>query len=151
MTSPFLPIYRQFPVSDEHNLEKQLANFHVQTNTAVNQRTIGTFDTNVVPDGERWFALGNTKLRDGFRVVIPFGAIPAGATVILNHNIPFINTFTRIYGVATISTGWVPIPFSNVTAITNQIEISVNTTQVGISNGATAPNIISAVAILEFI
>ncbi len=85
MTSPFLPNYRDFPTDDEHNLQKQLVNFHNETNTAVNNRTISTFQTNSIPNGERWYPNPNQqRLRDGNRVTLRFSSILNGV-----HNSPW--------------------------------------------------------------
>ena len=38
MTSPFVPVYKQFPTQDNHNLEKQLVNSYTQVANALNHK-----------------------------------------------------------------------------------------------------------------
>jgi len=148
MTSPFIPIYRQFPVEDGPNLEKQLVNAYQQTATAVNQRDIGTYDTNIVPNGQRWFAANNAKLRDAFRIVVQV----SDAVLTVAHGIPLINQLTRLYGTFFDGTSWQTLPFISVTGVTNQISIRVTSTQVIVTKGAGAPpTIASGIVVVEYI
>lgn len=131
MSSPFVYTYRQFPVQDPPNLEKQLVNQSTQYGVAINQRTIGTFDTTAVPDGERWFAAQNTKLRDGQRKVLQFASILNGATVI-PHGISVIaQTYvTRFYGTATNGTLFIPLEHATAVEV---ISLSMDATNVTIT------------------
>jgi hypothetical protein len=147
MSSPFVYTYRQFPTDDPHNLEKQLVNVAIQYGVAINQRTIGTFDLAVVPDGERWFAAGNTKLRDGQRLVVQV----SDANLIVNHGINMINQVTRLYGAFFDGAFWQPLPYVDVLAATNQIGLKVSATQIIVTKGAGAPSISSGVVVLEFL
>jgi hypothetical protein len=155
MSAPFVPLYRQFPTDDAHNLEKQLVNFHVQTNTAVNNRTISTFQLHVVgtndaiPDGERWFpAAGDVKLRDGNRLVVQV----SDANLTVNHNIPLINQVTRLYGAFLDGAGvWNTLPYVDLVAVANQIKITVSATQIIVTKGGGAPAINSGIVVLEYL
>lgn len=153
MTSPFVPIYRQFPTDDAHNLEKQLVNFHNQTNTAVNNRTVSTFQTDIIPNGERWFptaAQSSTpqRLRDGFRLVVQV----SDAVLAVNHNITMINQVTRLYGAFFDGTQWWPLPYVDVVAANNQINVKVTTTQIIVTKGAGAPPAITlGIVVLEYL
>jgi hypothetical protein len=161
MTSPFVPTYRQFPTDDARNLERQLTNFHLQTNTAVNQRTIGNFElysppvaapSNApapsIPDGERWFpATGQTRLRDGHRLVVQV----SDSVLTVIHNITVINLVTRLYGTFFDGTLWQTLPYVDVVAAANQIKLSVSSTQIIVTKGAGAPSISSGVVVLEFV
>jgi len=155
MTSPFVPTYRQFPTEDSHNLEKQLVNFHNQTNTAVNNRTIGSFqlhvagDVNLVPNGERWFsAPGQQRLRDGNRLVVQV----SDSTLTVAHNITMINQVTRIYGSFFDGTNWWPLPYVDVVAVNNQINVKATATQIVVTKGAgSPPSIANGIVVLEFL
>lgn len=155
MTTPFVPIYRQFPTGDQHNLEKQLVNYHIQTNTAVNNRTISTFQLHTVgsddsiADGERWFPAANsTVLRDGNRLVVQV----SDAALTVNHNIPEINQATRLYGTFQDGAGtWQVLPYVDVAAANNQIKISVTATQIVVTKGAGAPpSITNGIVVFEY-
>jgi len=166
MTTPFVPVYRQFPTSDPHNLEKQLVNFHTQTNTAVNNRTIGEFqlhvdgDSQMLPNGERWFptaAQSTTpqRLRDGFRLTVQ---VSDATTLIVNHNIPLINQQTRLYGDFFDGTQWWPLPYVDLLSVTNQINVRVTPTvgatsgQIIVTKGAGAPPAITlGIVVLEYL
>lgn len=152
MTIPFMPIHRQFPTNDPHNLEKQLVNFHTQTNTAVNNRTISTYQTDAIANGERWFpSSGSTTLRDGNRKAFSIGSIAAGATLTTAHGISSINSVTRLYGVAQTATpSWLPMPYASVTPNAN-IEIFADNTNITINNGAASSNITSGIVVIEWI
>lgn len=129
MTSPFLPNYREFPTDDEHNLQKQLVNFHRETNTAVNNRTISTFQTNSIPNGERWYPNPNQqRLRDGNRVTLRFSSILNGVTTI-PHGVTWVQN-TRLYGNATNGTLGIPLEHSTAAEV---ISLSVDQTNVYIT------------------
>jgi hypothetical protein len=155
MTSPFLETYRQFPVGDDHNLEKQLINAYVSSSTAINNRTISTFDLHVVgnddaiPNGERWYpASGQQRLRDGNRMTIQV----SDSVLVVAHNIPLINKVTRWYGTFFDGTFWWPLPYVDLVSVTNQINISVSSTQVIVTKGAgSPPSIVSGDVVLEYI
>lgn len=162
MTSPFIPTYRDFPVQDEHNLQKQLVNAYTQSSTAINQRTIGLFDLSQVsgnttvnpqvPNGERWFptaAQSNTpqRLRDGFRVVVQV----SDAVLIVTHGITLINQVTRLYGAFFDGTLWQDLPYVDVVSAANQIKLSVSSTQIIVTKGAGAPSIAQGIVVLEFL
>ena len=146
MTTPFLQIYRQFPTSDPHNLEKQLVNFHTQTNAAVNQRTVGSFQTDQTPNGERWFASGNTKLRDGQRKVLQFASILNGVTTI-PHGIMFTKV-TRLYGTADNGTTTIPLEHSTSTEV---ISLSMDATNVYITTTTANWTAYSGTIVIEFL
>lgn len=167
MTTPFVPTYRHFPTDDPHNLEKQLVNQGVQFGTAINNRTISTFqlhvdgDTQMLPNGERWFPTApqiNTspqRLRDGFRLVVQ---VSDATTLVVNHNIPLINQQTRLYGDFFDGTQWWPLPYVDLVSVTNQINVRVTPTvgavsgQIIVTKGAGAPPAITlGIVVLEYL
>lgn len=155
MTAPILPTYREFPVGDDHNLQKQLVNSYNQSATAINQRTIGTFQLHnvgsddAILNGERWFpAPGQQRLRDGFRLTVQV----SDSTLTVDHNIPLINQVTRLYGAFFDGTDWWPLPYVDVAAVNNQINIKASSTQIIVTKGAGAPPTISnGIVVLEYL
>ena len=161
MTSPFIPIYNEFPVKDEEKLEQQLVNAYRQTASALNQRTIGLFDLHQVghadalANGERWFPtsaqsiLSPQRLRDGFRIVVQV----SDASLIVAHNITMINQVVRLYGTFQDGSGnWWPLPYVDLVAANNQINISVTSTQIIVTKGAgSPPSVNSGVVVLEYL
>lgn len=149
MSSPFVPTYRQFPTDDPHNLEKQLVNQASQFGIAINQRIIGSFDTVQIPTGERWFAAQNTKLRDGQRKVFQV----SDTVLTVNHGITNISQVTRLYGTFQDAGGnWWPLPYVDVVAANNQINVRVTATQVIVTKGGGAPPAInSGIVVVEWL
>lgn len=150
----FVIDYRDFPTDDPVHLQKQLVNFHKQTNTAVNQRTIGVFELHNVGvedsrnNGERWFPeAAQQRFRDGFRLVVQV----SDATLTVNHNITLINQVTRLYGSFYDGADWQCLPYVDVVAVANQIKISVTSTQIVVTKGGGAPAISSGVVVLEYL
>lgn len=86
-----------------------------------------------------------------YRKIFEFGEILQGVALNIPHGIAGITDFTRIYG--TCITDFPdnrPIPFADVTNVTNQILVARNALNIVVVNGATAPNIISGRIIVEF-
>lgn len=84
------------------------------------------------------------NLRPIYRTVVNFGALPAAGTKSVAHNIPDIMvagtttfSFTKIYGAATNPTTvtFIPLPFVSASAVTNQLQIAVDSTNVNITTG----------------
>ena len=149
--SPFLPTTQVFP----ENLSQRLivlTDNYTSFAQSINQREIGTYETVEQLNGQQFFNMTNPeRKRFGYRKVFSIGSIAAGATSTTAHGITGINSFTQIYGTATTATDFRPIPFSHVTAVNQQIEIRVDTTNITIVNGAAAPAITSAMVILEYL
>lgn len=146
MTSPFIPTYREFPVEDSHNLQKQLVNSYVQVSNAVNNKTIGNFATNQVPNGERWFpAPGQQRLRDGQRIVLEFTSILNGTTTI-PHGIRWTK-ITRFYGTADNGTTGIPLEHSTSTEV---ISLSIDQTNVYINTTTANWTSYSGFIVVEF-
>lgn len=63
-----------------------------------------------------------------------------------------ITTFTRIYGVFTDGTVYYPLPYVDVVAVNNQVNVVVNATNIVITAGGGAPpSITSGYVILEWL
>ena len=94
-------------------------------------------------------------MRQVFRTVVDFGALPNAGSKTIPHNIDVQPTFkfTRIYGTASKSDASVniPIPFSSITAIANNIEIAVSITDVAIFTGIDYSAFTNCFVVLEYI
>ena len=95
------------------------------------------------------------ELRNVFRTVVNFGALPNTGTKSVAHNIMITNTFsfTRIYAAASDQTGltYIPIPYASVTAIADNIELYVDSTNVNIITGSNRSNYTLCYVVLEYI
>lgn len=151
----FLPTSQVYPEDVSQRLiihtEKYIA-----IAQAVNLRVIGIFDKQETPTGKQYFNdTDPERKRFSYRQVYTLGALAAGASTIIAHNITGVNsttTFTQIYGTAVTATvDNRPIPYANVTNVNQQIEINVDATNINISNGSAAPNITSGIITLEYV
>ena len=146
-SSPFLRTAKEFP-TDINKLVLQINKSWVDIANAVNTRTISLFPTTrSAITGEEWFITSNQK-QQTLRQVYTFNS--AGT---FDHNIQGgINNFARIWGTFTDGTFWYTLPYVDVVAANNQINVKVNSTQVTITAGAgTPPTIVSGILVLEWL
>ena len=150
--APFLPTSIYFPEEFKEFRVDLLAIYRNIANT-VNARQISVFDLTEFLTGEQWFTDGNPQTkRQTYRKCFSIGAIAAGATSTTAHGITNVTSYTRIEGTAvTAVVDYRPIPYASATAVNQQIEIRVDATNITIINGAAAPNITSAIVVLEYL
>jgi len=153
--SPFLPTTQVFPEELSERLIVLTDNYTALAQS-INQREIGTFETVEQLNGQQFFNTTDPeRKRFAYRKVFAIGAIAQGATSTTAHGITGVNAttiFTHIYG--TCVTDVVdnrPIPYADVTAVNEQIEINVDATNINLLNGAAAPAITSALVVLEYL
>lgn len=151
-SSAFIPTTTVFP-SDQQELLVRLTSTYAQTATAVNAKESGVYDQSEILNGQQWFDPNNTgNRRQSFRKVFSIGAIAAGATSTTAHEITDLSSYTHIFGTATTTViDYRPIPYASATAANLQIEINVTAANIVIINGAAAPNITSALVVLEYL
>jgi hypothetical protein len=150
--APFLQTSVFFP-DDFDEFRVKFLELYRSISNNVNVRQIGVFDLQEFLTGEQWFTTGNPQVkRQTFRKAFEIGAIAAGATSTTAHGLTNVTAYTHIYGTAiTAVVDYRPIPYASATVVTNQIEIKVDATNITIINGATAPNITSAIVVLEYL
>lgn len=92
--------------------------------------------------------------RNVFRTTINFGALPAAGTKSVAHNITCTKgvTFTRIYATASDTTGfnYIPIPYAS-PVLADNIELSVDSTNVNIKVGKNRSNFNVCYIVLEYL
>lgn len=150
--APYLQTSVFFP-EDFDEFRVKFLQLYRDISNNVNVRQIGIFDLQEFLTGERWFTSGNPQVkRQTYRTVYSIGAIAAGATSMTAHGLTGITAFTHIYGTAiTAVVDYRPIPYASATAVNQQIELKIDATNITIINGAGAPNITSAIIILEYL
>lgn len=150
--APFIPTSTYFPEKFDEFRAIFLQTYREIAN-AVNAREIAIFDLTEYLTGEQWFTAGNPQQkRQTFRRIYSIGAVAAGATLNTAHGLSGVTAYTKILGTAvTASPDFRPIPYASATAVNAQIEIRVDGTNIIIVNGAGAPNITSALVILEYL
>lgn len=94
------------------------------------------------------------QFRQVFRIVVNFGALPNTAAKVVAHGITTSSRtlFTRIYACASDTTGqnYIPIPYASPT-LANNIELSVNNTNVTITTGSDRTNFNNCTVVLEYV
>lgn len=148
----FLRTSRDFPVENLQVLGVELNKMYLDVANTVNTRTISLFPTTTpAQTGEGWFVGGGNSRQQGFRRVYPF----TSGTLTFAHGITTsqISAFTRIYGTFVDGSGvWYPLPYVDVTAANNQVNLIVNTTNIVITLGAgSPPTLTSGYVVLEWI
>lgn len=152
---PYVRSSRQFP-SDLKQLSIEVNRSYIDLAYAINNRTIGIFPSNESgATGESWY-LSNNQRQQTLRRAYPFGAIAAGAELDIPTGITSFVTFTRIYGtVITNVVDYRPLPYIDPVTLTTGMAILVGTVggiqQIRIILGATAPDVTSGIAVLEYL
>lgn len=127
----------------------------------LNLKDTGYYITDEMANGQLYFpdpALTSKtaklpKYRNVFRKVINFGALPNTGTTNVAHGITIDSntSFTRIYGTATDpSTSFIPLPYASPTDA-NNIELSVDATNVSITTGSDRTGYTTTYIVLEWI
>jgi hypothetical protein len=96
------------------------------------------------------------EFRQVYRTVINFGALPNAAIKSVPHTIICTSntTFTRIYGTASKTTApfsYIPIPYSSVTAVADNIELYVDAANVNIATASDYSAYTTTYVILEYL
>lgn len=129
----------------------------------LNTKDTGQYQLTELVNGQQYFSnpvsavanAQNQSLRQVYRIVINFGALPNTATKSVAHNITCNSgtTFTRIYATASDTTGlnYVPIPYASTTAVADDIELYVDSTNVNIKTGSNRSNFNVCYVVLEYL
>ncbi len=111
---------------------------------AINLKTTGYCLKTEFNTGQLLFNATNDfqNLRNIYRTVVEFGALPAAGTKSVAHGITNIGStysFVGRYAWASkpSTTTFIPIPFASATAIANNLELTVDATNVNITTGGT--------------
>jgi hypothetical protein len=147
----YLRTSRRFPVEDQEQLSLELSRSYIDIASSVNARTISLFPTTrSAQTGENWYITQNRR-QQGFRQVYQF----SDSNLVINHGINFltqVSNFVRIWGTFFDGTNWQTLPYVDVVAANNQINVKVNSTQIIITKGAGAPPAITnGLLVLEWI
>lgn len=125
---------------------------------ALNNRDQGYYFLQEFENGQSLFqsptAVNISPMRQIYRMVINFGALPNTGTTSVAHNIAPTSafTFTRIYGAASDTTGlnYIPLPYASPT-LANNIELNADATNVNIITGSNRTNFTITYVILEYV
>jgi hypothetical protein len=129
---------------------------------SVNGKDAGIYHTDEFVNGQTFFpnpALNSTtaskpEQRQVYRKVINFGALPNTAAKPVAHGLSVNKavSFTRIYATATDPVGltYLPIPYAS-PVLANNIELSVDTTNVTITTGSNRSAFTTCYVVLEYL
>ena len=96
----------------------------------------------------------NPSLRNVYRTVVNFGALPNNTIKSVAHNIPITSayTFTRIYGAASDTVGltYIPLPYVDDTGSLN-IQLDVDNVDVNVTTNSDRTNYTVTYIILEYL
>jgi hypothetical protein len=168
----FIPTTQVWDVSEVYSTEvtspafKELLvrlyqNINMQS-ISVNAKDSGYYNTSEFVNGQLFFpnpALDSSTattptFRQVFRKVINFGALPNTAAKTAAHGITVTDavTFTRIYATATNTTAhaYIPIPYAS-SVLANNIELSVDGTNVTITTGSDRTAFNVTYVVLEYL
>jgi hypothetical protein len=145
---PYLRTTREFP-AELKQLSIEANKAYLDTANVVNNRTIGLYPTTrPAITGNRYYLSAN-KSQQTFRQVYTFtsaGSIAHGITI------ANIAGFVFISGSFTDGTVFYPLPYIDVVAANNQINVTITATDIVITAGAGAPpNIVSGVIVIEWL
>lgn len=146
---PYLRVQRTFP-SDAQGLSVELDKSYIDIAQNVNKRTIGIFATvRAVITGESWYIANKTSPQQTLRQVYQF---TAAGNIAHGLTLSQLAGFTKIYGTFTDGTNWYPLPYVDVVAANNQVNVIVTPTNITITAGGGAPPAItSGFVVLEWL
>ena len=151
----YLPL--EFVAPEEYkNFRMAVIQREQMTANVLNAKENCQYDTQERLSGQQFFSTqsGINKPRYTFRTVINFGALPNNATKSVAHSITTTSTtiFTRIYGSATNpSTQWIPLPYASVTAVANNLELWVDSTNINIKTGVDYSAYTTCYVVVEYL
>ncbi len=148
--TPYLQLQRNFPSDTAENLSEQVDIAYIDIAQKVNDRTIGLFASGFDSiTGEKWFLNGQPMPRQTLRKLFQ---VTTATSYPHGIDTTKIQGFTKIYGVGYNGTIWFPLPYVDATSATDQIQITVDATNIVILAGAGAPPVMtSGFVILEWL
>jgi len=156
----FIPTTDIVNITDFVDLRAALNNMALM----INIKDTGIYTQTEFVNGQVWFpnpaytsqTAKKPIERQVYRTVVNFGTLPNTGTTNVAHGITFPNpntvSFTRIYGAATDQAGgsYLPLPYAS-TVLANNIELSVDNTNVSITTGADQTAYTICYVVLEYI
>ncbi len=148
---PYLRTSREFPETSPQ-LTQEVNKSYVDIAAAVNSRIIGIYPTNRPAITGKKYYLTPSRINQSLRQIYRFTSV-ASNPLLIPHGISFIDVsyFAEIFGTVFDGTIYYPLPFVDETLATNQISVKIDSTNIIITLGATAPAIVSGLVILEFL
>lgn len=169
----FVPTTNVWDTDEINNLEEESAQLKEllirlyqnlnRISLALNLKDSAIYDLQEFVTGAGWFPgdtttdpAFSTDFRPVYRKVLNSGALPNSGLSTIPHNITCTTatSFTKLYGVATnpVSTfKYMPLPYSSVTAVADNIELYADGTNVYIKTAANYSALTISYVIIEYI
>lgn len=141
-----LPISLDVP-KEPDLLHTFLTNFIRNISNIVNTKEGALYSRQELANFQQWFSSTPFTFNNGYRTC--FEVNPAALT--FNHGISGITQVTNYWAIVNTASGFRKVPYASATLVTDQTQMDVTTTQVIITNGATAPAITGGIIVLEYI
>jgi hypothetical protein len=135
-------------------LSVEMSKSYIDIANAVNERTIGVFATVPSVTGNSWFIgkmspTSNSLRQQTVRQVFLF---TSAGSIAHGINTAQIGGFVAIYGTFTDGTNFYPLPYVDVNAANNQVNVYVSPTNIVITaGGGSPPTISSGFVVLEWL
>jgi hypothetical protein len=148
--SPYLQGQRQFPYDNTRELANQVDHAYIQIAQQVNSRVIGLFALgNQIVTGEKWYLSGPQEEQQTLRQIY---TLTGAGNIAHGINFATVALFTRIFGTFTDGTNWYPLPYVDVSAANNQVNVYLSPTNIVITaGGGSPPTITSGIVVLEWL
>lgn len=143
--TPFVRTFRKFPTDDKQSLATELTRGWIETANAVNSRVIGIVSTDPGITGKTYFFNGQ-KFQSIFQL-FPI----SDSNLTISHGISNFSQMAVQSGWFTDGSIWYPLPYVDVTNVTNQVMVTTNATQILVVKGSSAPTISSGFVLLEWL
>lgn len=146
--SPFLRTTRTFP-EESQPLSVEINKAYVDIANAMNSRTVGIYPTNrPIVNGESFFVTSSRQ--QVLQQVYTF----SDSSLTISHGINFasVSYFKPIQGAFFDGTSWQDLPYVDVTAANNQINVRITSTQIIITKGGgSPPAIVKGILIVQWL
>lgn len=149
------PVYDAIPQKWEESRDFLVEALKLITN-ALNVREIGFFLEEQLVSGQQFIpATAGGELRDVFRKVINFGALPNTATKSVPHGITVDDNFTLVHLYAsatkpTVAYSAIPIPYASPTTA-DEIAINIDSTNINITTGSDRTAYTRCYVVIEYL
>ena len=156
----FLQESHIFPEDNPGEHDVKLRQYLNDISSAVNTKDSGLYTDEEVITGQQFLPTFSTtessslNYRDVFRKVIDFGALPNAAIKSVVHGIDITSDYSlvKLYGAATIpNVNMIPLPYSDVGALINNISLQIFPTVVTIQTGTNRSTYTRCFVVVEYI
>lgn len=153
-----IPVSIEFPREQGQLIETLTLVYNRIANT-LNSKEGGLYSAQEYGSNQQYNLVATGSFKNVYRkcfdmVALNGGNIGAGATVTFAHGISSVSQLVHMYGGATNSDAppkFFPLPYVSATAITDQIQIYITSTNVILVNGATQTALTAATIVVEIL